>query len=330
MKRKPNMFQKYLRRAVAALCIICVVLGTPVHAFAESGGSSSDELIDEDSTESISESTDTTENSEELISEDSPDEDTSSANFSTENSSVGATISSANELIEDSDERSNEDISDADLANEETTKENASEDMNISTASKDGTVEHTTLSKVRHAAKMKAAVSANIASGTWGTCPWTIDKTRDVYPIEYTLTIGAGTGAEQTQNASPWDSYKYQITSVKISGKVTAPQNCSYLFSDLQSVETIDLSNFDTSKVTDMSHMFYYCSNLTSLDVSHFDTSKVTDMNFMFGGGYHAGCNFLTTLDVSGWDTGNVTDMGNMFNGCSILKSLDVSHFDTS
>ena len=51
MKKQPNTFQKYLRRAAAALCIICVVLGTPVHAFAESGGNSPDELIDEDSSQ---------------------------------------------------------------------------------------------------------------------------------------------------------------------------------------------------------------------------------------------------------------------------------------
>ena len=51
MKKQPNTFQKYLRRAAAALCIICVVLDTPVHAFAESDGNSPDELIDEDRTE---------------------------------------------------------------------------------------------------------------------------------------------------------------------------------------------------------------------------------------------------------------------------------------
>ena len=34
--------------------------------------------------------------------------------------------------------------------------------------------------------------------------------------------------------------------------------------------------HFDTSKVTSMYQMFYNCSRLTSLDVSGFDTSKVT------------------------------------------------------
>ncbi|MDY6306915.1 MAG: BspA family leucine-rich repeat surface protein, partial [Oribacterium sp.] len=128
-KKKPNMFQKYLRRAVAALCIICVVLGTPVHAFAESGGSSPDELIDEESAENTSESTDTAESREELISEDSSAEDTSATDFSTENSSAGVTVSSTDELIEESNENITQadSLSDGETLVDESAEENSSE-----------------------------------------------------------------------------------------------------------------------------------------------------------------------------------------------------------
>ena len=85
------------------------------------------------------------------------------------------------------------------------------------------------------------------------------------------------------------------------------------------------LSKLDTSKVTDMSYMFYRCSGLASLDVSGFDTANVTDMGSMF-----YGCSGLTSLDVSGFDTANVTNMGSMFYGCMHLTSLDVSKFDTA
>ena len=81
----------------------------------------------------------------------------------------------------------------------------------------------------------------------------------------------------------------------------------------------------DTSKVTDMSGMFYYCYNLTSLDVSSFNTSKVIDMSGMF-----KYCSGLTSLDVSSFDTSNVTQMYYMFYDCSGLESLDLSNFDTS
>ena len=81
----------------------------------------------------------------------------------------------------------------------------------------------------------------------------------------------------------------------------------------------------NTSKVTNMTNMFYGCSGLTSLDVSSFDTSNVTDMNLMF-----SICEYLTSLDLSGWNTSNVTDMSGMFNRCSGLTSLDLSGWDTS
>ena len=54
------------------------------------------------------------------------------------------------------------------------------------------------------------------------------------------------------------------------------------MFSGMSNLTTLDLSNFDTSKVTDMCYMFSGMSKLTTLDLSSFDTSKVTDMSSMF------------------------------------------------
>ena len=53
-----------------------------------------------------------------------------------------------------------------------------------------------------------------------------------------------------------------------------------------------------------MAYMFYYCHNLQELDVSTWDTSKVTSMESMF---YN--CNNLKELDVSTWNTSSVTNM---------------------
>ena len=94
-------------------------------------------------------------------------------------------------------------------------------------------------------------------------------------------------------------------------------------FDKLTEIENIDKLN--TSKVTNMSCMFYNCSSLENLDVSGFDTISVTNMHSMFDG-----CEKLTNLDVSGFDTRNVTDMTSMFWNCAGLTSLDVTRFDTS
>ena len=87
---------------------------------------------------------------------------------------------------------------------------------------------------------------------------------------------------------------------------------------------SIDLSNADSSKVTNMGGMFSFCKQLTELDLNGFDTSNVTHM-----GGLVSSCYALTTLDLSSFDTSNVTDMTAMFSGTR-LTSLDLSSFDTS
>ena len=93
----------------------------------------------------------------------------------------------------------------------------------------------------------------------------------------------------------------------------------------LKGILDIDLSNFDTSQVTNMSGMFSGMRNLTTLDLSNFDTSKVTDMSFMFGS-----MSNLTTLDLSNFNTSKATNMSEMFLGMANLTSLNLSSFDTS
>ena len=57
--------------------------------------------------------------------------------------------------------------------------------------------------------------------------------------------------------------------------------------------------------------------------LKYLDTSKVKDMNMLF-----EGCSSLENLDLSHFDTRSVTTMWRMFRGCSSLKSLDLSHFN--
>ena len=94
-------------------------------------------------------------------------------------------------------------------------------------------------------------------------------------------------------------------------GKVYLNADSSRMFFlkwDNKDLLEIDVSNFDTSKVTDMSRMFYDLRNITSLNLSNFDTSKVTTMNRMF-----SGMSNLTSLDLSNFDTSKVTTMYSMF-----------------
>ena len=98
-----------------------------------------------------------------------------------------------------------------------------------------------------------------------------------------------------------------------------------YVDQKIKNILDLDLSNFDTSKVTDMQSMFSGMSGLTSLNLSNFNTSKVTDMQHMFHG-----MSKLITLDLSNFDTQNVRQIYYMFSGMSNLTSLDLSNFNTS
>ncbi|KAA8712126.1 BspA family leucine-rich repeat surface protein, partial [Lactococcus garvieae subsp. garvieae] len=180
----------------------------------------------------------------------------------------------------------------------------------------------TTTQKKEPTAQAQQSTSSNlaaIASGTWGTVAWNIDAAGNLH-------LGAGTLEDTSNNVSPWDQYKSKINKISFDGAVVAAANSSYLFSGLDQLTEIDnISNFNTSNVTDMRHMFWKCHALTTLDLSSFDTSNVTDMNYMF-----YDCSALTTLDLSSFDTSNVTNMSTMFYGCSALTTLDLSKFDTS
>jgi len=89
----------------------------------------------------------------------------------------------------------------------------------------------------------------------------------------------------------------------------------TYMFYWCEKLTNLDLSNFNTSQVTNMNSIFRECVSLTDLDISGFDTSNVTDMTYMF-----EYCRALTTLKVSSnnWRINPNTDVQNMWSNCKI------------
>ena len=66
---------------------------------------------------------------------------------------------------------------------------------------------------------------------------------------------------------------------------------------------SLDVSNFDTSSVTNMWAMFYQLWVATSLDVSGWDTSSVTTMEYMF---QSLAQNSATSVDIIGVENFNI------------------------
>lgn len=97
------------------------------------------------------------------------------------------------------------------------------------------------------------------------------------------------------------------------------------MFSSCTSLETLDLSSFNTEKVKYMYAMFDGAKNLRSIKLPKgFIGSSVTDLNATF-----KGCESLTELDLSGSNSENVKDMKAMFYGCRALSKLDLTDFKT-
>ena len=95
------------------------------------------------------------------------------------------------------------------------------------------------------------------------------------------------------------------------------------MFSSSQ-IKAIDVSSFDTSKVTNMSYMFA-STQFNTLDLSNFDTQNVTTMTSMFSNSN------ASTINISGWDTSNVTSMSYLFTYASNLENIiGIEDLDTS
>lgn len=94
-------------------------------------------------------------------------------------------------------------------------------------------------------------------------------------------------------------------------------------------VYNIDLTDTDTSKVTDMEQLFSYALNRIKkpvlIGLDNWDVSNVTSMSAMFGG-----CESIQEIDMRNWDTSNVGAMNDMFYHCRNLWRLDLSSFNTS
>lgn len=125
--------------------------------------------------------------------------------------------------------------------------------------------------------------------------------------------------------------------------------NMRSMFNNFSGVSTIDLSEWDMTKVTNMESMFqgckadylvlgtlmptaltdvwgmFYQSKFKALDLHNLPICNVIDLAILFG--Y---CKELESINLTGWNTSKATNMCALFYGCSKLTSVDLSSFDTS
>jgi len=87
---------------------------------------------------------------------------------------------------------------------------------------------------------------------------------------------------------------------------------------------SLNIRNFDTSSVEDMSFMFDSLKYVTDLDLSGWNVKKVNNIVILFGDKYS-----LKNLNLSGWELDSITNMSSMFSGFHELISLNLTGFTT-
>lgn len=132
---------------------------------------------------------------------------------------------------------------------------------------------------------------------------------------------------------------------------VSSASSLGMMFGGCSSLTELDLGHFNTPNLEDPSFMFYLCSSLESITFGdNFNTSNVSNFNGLF-----SGCTSLKRIDLSAFDFSNsvsywrlfqdcnsLTEIINyppvsrgdwideMYTGCFLLPSIDVSEWDVS
>ena len=116
------------------------------------------------------------------------------------------------------------------------------------------------------------------------------------------------------------------MTTLNISNFDTSKAtDMEFLFYNLTNLESIDISNFNIHNIESLEAMFYNCEKLISLNISFLDTSNIKDFSYLF-----YGCSSLTSLNLLNMNTSSAIIMDALFYNCYNLETLDLINFDTS
>ena len=113
------------------------------------------------------------------------------------------------------------------------------------------------------------------------------------------------------------NKYKHNIIKMEIDEEIINPTiNYTFKSAGNHSVNAL----IDTSELKKLDDMFKEKENIISIKfTSKFDTKNITSIRNMF-----YGCILLTSIDITHFNTQNIGDLGYTFNGCSSLASINL------
>ena len=104
---------------------------------------------------------------------------------------------------------------------------------------------------------------------------------------------------------------------IKVINHTKSFHSCRTMFYDCRETVSIDLTEFDTSNIDDMTGMFCMCRSLKEVLWGALSTDKVKSMQEMF-----FKCSSIESINLGGFSFQSVEDMNSMFNCCTSLRDL--------
>ncbi len=170
----------------------------------------------------------------------------------------------------------------------------------------------------------EAAVQSNV------TLQYSVDGVSfNALPAGQVQVLSAGSGPYELRGDGA--TFLKFTRSTTINGSMTVVSrglvNGTNMFKGMSNLQSIDVTGFDVSKMTNMSHMMDGLSSVATPDTSSWDTSHVTLMSFMMNG-----MKAMTAPpDMSNWNTASVRKMDYMMKGWfNLLSPPDLSNFNTA
>lgn len=104
-------------------------------------------------------------------------------------------------------------------------------------------------------------------------------------------------------------------------------KSLSQFFAFCDSLEEINVNNWDVSNVSNFSIMFLYCRKLNELNLGNWKTKNAVNLRSMF----ETCDNLKKIIGLDNWDISNVKSTDSMFKDCKNLESLPgIENWDVS
>ena len=172
-------------------------------------------------------------------------------------------------------------------------------------------------------ANIKTIEFTNIAPTSSGYTTVSVGATTAAGTTAYVAGTAGVADVTAYVKANSSDNSKYDVIFYSPE-TIYAPSSSRCLFSNsstsnyFANLTSLNLNNFNTSKVSDMYSMFEGCSSLTSLDVTKFDTSGIEKhLGYMF-----KNCSKLTEIDLSSFTFENSVITPDVFLNCNELEKI--------